>query len=300
MIVPFYSPILMAVTACALILIAITIERAILFTRTEKAKQLAEHELDIGRQIQAGFFPTALPQSSGWEVAAYFKAARHVSGDFYDAFHLANARYVGLVIADVCDKGVGAALYMAIFRSLVRILSRASLANGGETGEKTPIDPRRVLKKTIRAINDYISVTHEKDGMFATIFFGILDVETGELAYVNGGHEPPLIVGNGGIKAHLMPTGAAVGAQPEMVYDVNSIRINAGETFLGYTDGVTDARNPAGAFFTKARLVERVAGSHATPGVLIDVLKEELEGFTGGEELFDDITLLAVGRGPTR
>ena len=295
-VVPFAAPMLMALIACTLILIAMAVERAVLLTRTEKAKQLAEHELDIGRQIQSGFFPTTLPETDGWEIAAHFQAAHHVSGDFYDAFHLENPRYVGMVIADVCDKGVGAALYMAIFRSLVRILSRTSAADNGDQRGRVDIDPARVLKRTIRSINDYISVTHEKDGMFATIFFGILDVETGELSYINGGHEPPLIVGNHGIKAYLMPTGAAVGAYPDIAFEVKSIRIGPGETFLGYTDGVTEARNPAGAFFTRERLVEQVAASHAPPGRLINEIHMEIEHFAAGEELFDDITLLAVGR----
>ena len=298
-IVPFTAPMLMAAIACILILIAMAVERAVLLTRTEKAKQLAEHELDIGRQIQSGFFPTTLPETDGWEIAAHFKAAHHVSGDFYDAFYLEKPRYVGMVIGDVCDKGVGAALYMAIFRSLVRILSRTSAADNGDLRGRVAIDPAPVLKRTIRSINDYISVTHEKDGMFATIFFGILDAETGELAYINAGHEPPLIVGNHGIKAQLMPTGTAVGAYPDLAFEVKTIHIGPGETLLGYTDGVTDARNPAGQSFTRERLVESVAAHHASPGRMIEDINTEIENFAGGEALFDDITLLAVGRYPT-
>ncbi len=303
MVVPFVGPILMAGVACTLILIAMAAERAVLLTRTEKARQRAEHELDIGRRIQSGFFPTTLPEAPGWEIAAHFQAAHHVSGDFYDAFHLENPRYVGVVVADVCDKGVGAALYMAIFRSLVRILCRASAGDNGDPRPRVDIDPVRVLKRTIRSVNDYIAVTHEKEGMFATIFFGILDTETGELFYINGGHEPPLVLGNiggtTGVKALLMPTGPAVGAYPDMPFEVKIVRIEPGETLLGYTDGVTDARNPAGALFTRERFaLKAAAASGDSPGRLIDAVKTEIERFTAGEALFDDITLLAVGRQP--
>lgn len=299
MVVPFVGPLLMAGIACTLILGAMAIERAVLLTRTEKARQRAEHELDIGRRIQSGFFPTTLPEPPGWEIAAYFQPARHVSGDFYDVFSLENPRYVGMVVADVCDKGVGAALYMAIFRSLVRILCHAPETRDG--GPRPDVDPARTLERTVRSVNDYIALTHEREGMFATLFFGILDTETGELSYINGGHEPPLLLGPVGVKAHLMPTGPAVGAYPEMPFTVKRIRIDPGETLLGYTDGVTDARNPAGTLFTRERVAGCAAASSGdSPGRLIDRLNAEIDRFRAAAPLFDDITLLAVGRRPSR
>lgn len=299
MVVPFVGPLLMAGLACVLILGAMTVERAVLLARTEKARQRAEHELEIGREIQSGFFPTSLPEADGWEIAAFFQPARHVSGDFYDLFLLENPRYVGMVVADVCDKGVGAALYMAIFRSLFRILCRAPETRDGGPGPD--LDPARTLERTVRSVNDYIAVTHEREGMFATLFFGILDTETGELFYINGGHEPPLLLGQGGVKALLMPTGPVVGAYPGMPFTVKRVRIEPGEALLGYTDGVTDARNPAGALFTRER-VSRCAAAAAgdSPRRLIDLLNAEIDRFRAGAPLFDDITLLAVGRRPRR
>ena len=96
------------------------IENTRLHAETEKAKELAERDLEIGRQIQSGFFPTTLPSPSGWEIVAYFKGARQVAGDFYDVFNLNNMQRIVIVIADVCDTGVGAALFMALIRSLLR------------------------------------------------------------------------------------------------------------------------------------------------------------------------------------
>ena len=103
-----------------------SIQKAVLLAKTEKARRIAERDLEIGRQIQAGFFPTSLPSPHGWELEAHFQAARHEAGDFYDVFELPDSNRIALVIADVCDKGVGAALFMALFRSLIRVLSGSS------------------------------------------------------------------------------------------------------------------------------------------------------------------------------
>src|SRR5262249_51375658 len=116
-----------------------------------------ERELEIGRNIQAGFLPDALPEAAGWEIAARFAPARQCGGDFYDAFTLSDGT-VALVISDVCDKGVGAALFMAVFRSMLRAL--ATRGAGTET-------PEALLQKTVVFANDYIATTHGKSNMFA-------------------------------------------------------------------------------------------------------------------------------------
>src|SRR5262249_22798559 len=159
-------------------------------------------ELEIGRQIQRDFLPDSLPQPPGWEIAAAFHPARQVGGDFYDAFSLEDGR-VALAVADVCDKGVGAALFMALFRSLVR--AHAELPGSG-----TPAGP--ASRSIVALTNDYIARTHGRSNMFATMLFAILDPRTGDLAWVNGGHEPPIVRRRGGAVERLMPTGPAVGA----------------------------------------------------------------------------------------
>ena len=141
-----------------------------------------ERELEIGREIQMGFLPEELPQADGWEIAAYLKAAREVAGDFYDAFMLPDGT-IGLVVADVCDKGVGAALFMTLFRSLIR--AAATTDGFGESAGSTA-EVR--LQHTIELTNNYIAETHGSTGMFATVFFGILDPRSGLLTYINGGH----------------------------------------------------------------------------------------------------------------
>src|SRR5574341_174904 len=146
-----------------------------------------ERELEIGREIQASFLPEDLPQPPGWEIAARFQPAREVAGDFYDAFPLAHNERIGLIIADVCDKGVGAALFMALFRSLLRALANQNFSN-----RAVGTDSRRVLsnraanlKNTVTLTNNYIARTHRRANMFATLFFGVLDTAAGSLSYIN-------------------------------------------------------------------------------------------------------------------
>src|SRR5690606_18183302 len=116
-----------------------------------------ERELDIAREIQAGFLPETLPAAEDWDLAVWFQPARRVSGDFYDAFPMHDGRRIALVIADVCGKGVGAALFMALFRSLVRALAERILLAGGDDAAQA--------RALIAAVNDYIARTHERDHM---------------------------------------------------------------------------------------------------------------------------------------
>ena len=295
-IVQFARPLLMMLCALIFLLIGMGIEKALLFAKTERARKIAERELEIGREIQSGFFPTVLPELEGWELSTYFQTARHVSGDFYDVFTLGREKRVGLVIADVCDKGVGAALFMALFRSFIRVLSGSAHSDGHLEISNPDTTPEKILLHTIRSINNYISITHEQAGMFATIFYGILNPQTGELSYINGGHEPPIIIGSGGIKTILKPTGPAVGLYPNLEFKTSSMIMEPQDTLLVYTDGVTDAQNKAGAAFTKGRLINLAENSFATAEDLITKIKTRVNEHISGENQFDDITIMALRR----
>ncbi len=292
----FTRPLLIMLCALGFLLIGLGIEKAILFAKTERARKIAERELEIGREIQSGFFPIALPQPEGWELATYFQAARHVAGDFYDAFTLGKEKKVGVVIADVCDKGVGAALFMALFRSFIRLLSGAAYSDGHLEISNPDTKPEKILQHTIRSINNYISITHEQAGMFATIFYGILDPQTGSLSYINGGHEPPVIIGPQGIKTSLNPTGPAVGLYPNLEFKIRTITLEPGDTLLVYTDGVTDARNKAAEAFTKKRLMKLLADSFPTAEDMINNIKTQINDHISDENQFDDITIMALRR----
>jgi sigma-B regulation protein RsbU (phosphoserine phosphatase) len=257
-------------------------------------RKALQRELEIGREIQAGFLPDALPQVEGWEIAASLMSAREVAGDFYDVFELPDGN-IGLVIADVCDKGVGAALFMTLFRSLIRAAANLDYFEHIEQTDAPPTTAER-LQRAMSLTNNYIAETHHKSGMFATLFFGILDPRDGRLIYINGGHEPPLIIQAGVVRESLRTTGSAVGAILNCYFDVHKTQLRAGEMLFAYTDGVPDCRNPHGEFFTRARLLGVLQRDNDSSLELIKGIELELRYFIDHATQFDDITLLAVRR----
>lgn len=268
--------------------IAAAVDNAQLHARTESALDVAERDLEIGRQIQSGFFPETLPQIPGWEIATHFHAARQVAGDFYDVFQIKNSKFIAFVIADVCDKGVGAALFMVLFRSLIRAFSEV----------RTDVDNvKEQLLNIILNTSNFIADYHGRSNMFATMFVGILDPETGILNYVNGGHEPPVIFNlKGDIVQRLMPTGPAVGMFPGMGFRVNQVQLNEGDFFFGFTDGTTDAKNASGKRFSEERMMKAVAVPWTSIFSMIFELNVELQKHIGEQPQFDDITLLSFRR----
>ncbi|MGB7877047.1 MAG: histidine kinase N-terminal 7TM domain-containing protein [Anaerolineales bacterium] len=268
--------------------IAAAIDNARLYARTELALDVAERDLEIGRQIQSGFFPEELPEIPGWEIAAHFHAARQVAGDFYDAFQFRNSKLTAFVIADVCDKGVGAALFMVLFRSLLRAFSERK------------VDVSNVEEHLLRIIlntNNFIAEYHGRSNMFATLFFGILDPDSGVLYYVNGGHEPPVIMDkDGAITRRLMPTGPAVGLFPDLEFQVEQIQMEVGDLLVGFTDGATDAKNSAGELFSEERLLTSIASPWTSIFSMFFELTTALQKHIGKQKQFDDITLISFRR----
>ncbi len=245
-------------------------------------------DLEIGRRIQAGFFPESLPEAPGWDLAARFRPAREVAGDFYDAFPIeGEAPRIALVVADVCDKGVGAALFMALFRSLIR-----STAQHRPPGRS---DADHVLY-TARVVNDYIATTHGAANMFATVFLGVLDPASGRLVYVNAGHEAPAVVALDGVRQRFEPTGPALGLLPGLSFEAAESTLAPGETLVVFTDGVTDAQAPDGSFFSEDRLLDLVTQPAASADTLLDRVDAALTEHVAGGADFDDVTLLTVRR----
>ena len=262
-----------------------------LHDREQMHARMLEREIDIAREIQAGFLPARLPQPDGWELAACFEPARQVGGDFYDAFALDDGRIV-VAIADVCDKGVGAALFMALFRSLLRALAERTLV-AGDDGTGDSRDER--LRALVGSVNDYIARTHGDANMFATMFVGVLDPASGALAYVNGGHESPALVGAAGVRARLLPTGPAVGMLPGMEFTVAHQAIDAGEMLLLFTDGATDARNQGGALLGEEGMLV-LANPIQGAGITVAALRDAVHAHAAGTDPFDDLTLMVVAR----
>lgn len=248
--------------------------------------QAVKREMELGRRIQADFLPSSLPQLPGWDIAAVFRPAREVAGDFYDVF-LLPGNLVGLVIADVCDKGVGAALFMALIRGLIRAFS-----------EQVGTDTLSALQ-AVSMTNRYIARHHHnhrsRTHMFATLFFGVLDPTTAEVTYINGGHEPPVLIGTQGIKQTLDPTGPAVGFMAESRFETGHVTMEPGDILFSYTDGITEARNAARELFSEERLMEILSESSSVEAMM-EHIEAQVHQHIANSTPSDDITMLAVQR----
>jgi len=266
-----------------------TLEKKRLRDRERLWAKSLERDLEIGREIQTSFLPEALPRPAGWEIAARFQPARQVAGDFYDAFALAGGERVGLVVADVCDKGVGAALFMALFRSLLRAFSERTFASGDGN------DSSRLLS-TVASTNDYIARTHGSANMFATAFVAALEPAGGSLSWVNAGHEAPVVFGTAGIRDRLPPTGPALGMMPDMKFEARESVLDPGETLFAFTDGVTEAKDGAGRFYSEERLLALLEEGATSAPALLDRIEAAVSAHASGAERSDDITMLAVRR----
>ncbi len=255
-----------------------------------------EKEMEIGRKIQAGFLPGNIPEVAGWDISHYFEAAREVAGDFYDVFTIDGHSRIGLVVADVCDKGVGAALFMTLFRSLLRSTAKLHEFTDTPNDSKTLYlrHPDLLLKRSIQFTNNYIAETHGHTSMFATLFFGLLEPETGHLYYLNAGHEAPFIIGSNGIKSSLESTGPVVGLFAGSEYGICETRLERGEALFAYTDGVTDIVNQDGQPFGQAGLLNLLA--EAPTAGLTQKVVAEIQAHMGQTAQFDDITILTVIR----
>jgi serine phosphatase RsbU (regulator of sigma subunit) len=271
---------------------SVALENARLWEQEDLYRKALEREFEIGREIQAGFLPDTLPQPKGWEIAASLKSAREVTGDFYDVFELTAGKF-GVVIADVCDKGLGAALFMTLFRSLIRAVSNIDFFANAEYAGKISSGIR--IKNAISLTNNYIAETHGDTSMFATIFFGILDTPTGILTYVNGGHLPPMIINRRGVKDFLKPTGPAVGVSAGAEYAIGEAAFEPGDTLFAHTDGLTDTANPTGEFFNEKDLIPFLVTDQPLSS-LLEQIQSQIQDYSTGAQQIDDITMLAIRR----
>jgi sigma-B regulation protein RsbU (phosphoserine phosphatase) len=272
--------------------------------RLRDAESLSR-EMAVARNIQRDFLPESLPLAMGVRLEAALHPARQVSGDFYDAFLLAPSGTIVLVVGDVCDKGVGAALFMALFRSLIR--ASADPVGGGAIqmigGRRTIVrqsleaaTPADLLTRVAGFTNDYIARLHGRTNMFATVFLGALDPRTGQFDYVNAGHEPALIIAPDGSTRELRPTGPALGLLPDAAFTAGEETLGGGHGLLAFTDGLVEARSPAGEVFGTERLRDALRSNHSSASDLVRGVIEALQAFTGQAEPHDDVTLLAATR----
>lgn len=273
-----------------------------------------ERELDTAREIQTGFLPDVLPSAPGWDLAGRLRSARHVSGDFYDGFELVDGHRFGLVIADVCDKGVSAALFVALIRTLVRHTAEQTgswdlvdevpslVEADGETAPAARPTPPRLslgagpLLQSVISTNRYLTRNHLRQGYFATLVFGVLDPETGGVLYVNGGHNPPVLLRADGGHTLLEPTGPAIGMMPDSAYSLGYAALDPGDVLFLYTDGVVEAQSGTGAFFSMERLIQVLEQADGSAEDRIDAVEAAVAEHVGTAEQSDDLTMLVLRR----
>lgn len=273
--------------------ISASLDRKRLRDQEQLYLQSLENELNIARKIQQDFLPPEIPEVNGWELAAYFKAAKFVAGDYYDAFRLSDGNLVFLV-GDVCGKGIGAALFMTLFRSLLRATSIAGYFS--QENETASLPPARRIQQAVSITNHYVAETHYQNLMFSTIFIGVLNVNDGRLTYINGGNEAPLLLRADGGLEQLKPTGPVIGYMSDAKFKIGETQLNKHDSLLAFTDGIPDSKNLQDEFFGHKRLLETLKPGISSCTDCVNHLGAQLEQFIGEADQFDDITILAVRR----
>lgn len=249
--------------------------------RLQESNRRYRRELALAGQIQASFLPQVLPTLLGWQLATRLIPSRETSGDFFDVVALPEGRW-GLLIADVADKGVGAALFMALCWGLIRTY----LA-------RTPSAPARVFEAVNRRL-----LRDTTAGEFVTVFLGVLDTATGRLTYANAGHCPALLASAGRAPVRLRNTGAPLGILENLTWEQHDRQLHPGDTLLLYTDGISEAQSATGQFFCIEGLeaVMQASPGESAAGLLERVLRT-VNAFAEGKHLeSDDIAVLALRR----
>lgn len=252
--------------------------------RAEKGLAAIEREMQMGRVLQSEFLPRNLPSVPGWQIACRFMPARQLSGDFYDVYSLASGEFA-FAVADVCDKGVGAALFMSLVRGLLR-----NYALHAKTAEE--------LLRCLAPTNDYLAHNHGQSGMFTTLFFGIIHPETGRMQYINCGQDAPIIVAPGGAEIRLECTAPALGAIPGLEFEFGSVILLPGDTFIAFTDGVVDALDSRERQFGEEQFLDIVRRGSSSVTALLGNIDAAVKKHIGPAAQYDDITLFAIKRNP--
>jgi len=242
------------------------------------------YELELARRTQADFLPATLPSITNWHIAAKLVSAREMAGDFYDVFHLSDQRWMFLV-GDVCDKGVGAALFMALTRTLLRAFAEQAVAIHHN-------DPLQAVMMT----NEYIARHHHGSRTFSTIFCAVIDTSNGTMSYINAGHPPPYIFRSAGGIETLEPTGPAVGWIGNARFTVGTTLLEVGDSLFAYTDGSIEARAADGTLFGEERLLATVTANYRNGALHLEAITQAILDYSGRQLPDDDITLLAVCR----
>jgi sigma-B regulation protein RsbU (phosphoserine phosphatase) len=244
------------------------------------ARQRFESELGIAREIQLGMVPKTFPGQIEFDhidLYATLQPAKEVGGDLYDFFKL-DDDHVVFTLGDVSDKGVPAALFMVVTRTLIRVFSGKD------------VSPARMMT----SINNVLSSDNPR-AMFVTLIIGTLNIRTGEVIYANGGHNPPIIITQDEARFIECKKEPLVGAMPGMIYSNSTLTLSSGQGFMLYTDGVNEAMNKEGKQFSNQRMLERVSADRDLPSeTIVQNLLNSISKHAGDASQSDDIAMLMI------
>jgi serine phosphatase RsbU (regulator of sigma subunit) len=242
-------------------------------------KEKLEHELELARELQESILPHRFPSLPGFSCMARYRPARQVGGDFYDVIRL-DEKKVGLIMADVSGKGLTAALFMALTRSLIRAEARRNPS------------PSQVLLNVNRLLLEM-----SQSSMFVTVFYGILDIEQHTLHYVRAGHDRPILLSPASKECRFLEArGGVLGLMPSIMLEEVNIQLKLGDLLVLYTDGITDANSPESEFFEAERLHQIVCtATHTSTEDLCNLIFERVESFQADSAQYDDMAILVAG-----
>ena len=239
-----------------------------------------QYDLNVAREIQQSILPKvfpAFPESAPFDIYATMNAAKAVGGDFYD-FFMVDEHHLGFTIADVSDKGVPAAIFMAISRTVIRATAL-----------------RQHSPATCLSESNNLLCNESVNGMFVTVFYAILNIHTGDVVYSNGGHNRPVWIRKGGTAEMLPVTGSmALGVMPGLPYQERTIHLEPGDSLFLYTDGISEAMNPRGELFGDERLIQTCSTTPASAKAMIGQMAQQVSAFVDGATQFDDMTMLSL------
>ena len=258
--------------------IAAMLDRAHMYEEANAQRTRMENELKMARALQVNLMPSRLPEIPGFNLAASWHSAREVAGDFYDVFPLPDGRW-GVLIGDVCDKGVPAAMYMVLARSLIR------------GGAQLNSSPAKLLGQVNRAL-----IEQSPNNMFVSVFYGIIDPAKHTLTYSLAGHNPPYVARAAEDKVeHLFKGGPVIGILPKVHLSDAKVTFAPGDMLVAYTDGLTEAFDKQGQQFGEQRLQETLSDhKKKSARKVLDSIERRLHAFIGGASQSDDITLLVM------
>jgi serine phosphatase RsbU (regulator of sigma subunit) len=255
----------------------------------EYLNAITQRQLSTAAEIQSFFLTRLFPSGLSYNVTGLTRPAYDVGGDWYDTFTINGHSF--FLVADVCDKGVGAALFMSVFRTLIRYSTLFVFREGQHQNSQ------QAIVNVISDVNSYMSVNHGSCMYFATVFFAHIDEESSKLSYVSAGHETTLLRKTNGAYIPLEATGPALGIFNGATFESSSADFETGDIALAYSDGVTDARDPRGERYGLERLKEFFDNHHeSSVSQMQQDLLSELDTFMQGSEQFDDITIMFIKR----